>query len=164
LAKVEEVMSRGVDLVLSSSTVQHAAQQMAEHDVGAVLVGSADGLEGILTDRDIILRVVVEGKHPARTSVREVMSPTLFCCKPDDTVEAALAEMRERQIRRMPVQDEAGEFLGVVTLSDLAKAVDSPERIETALREISEPHRRKKAPEEEPPADAAEAPGPPRAA
>jgi CBS domain-containing protein len=164
LAKVEDVMSRGVDLVLSSSTVQHAANQMAERDVGAVLVGSADGLEGILTDRDIILRVVVEGKHPAKTSVREVMSPNLFSCRPDDTVEAALAEMRERQIRRLPVLRESGEFLGVVTLSDLAKAVDSPERIETALREISEPHRRRKPSEEEPPAAAAEKPGPPQAA
>ena len=149
-------MSRGIDPVDPAATVQEAATQMAELDVGAVFVGSADALEGILTDRDIILRLVVDGRNPADAKVREIMSATLFSCKEDDGVESVVAQMRERQIRRMPVLDAEGKPVGVVTLSDLAKAVSGPEQIEETLREISEPHRsRKAAPEaaDEPPAE-----------
>ena len=149
--KVSEVMTRGIDPVAPSASVQEAAVQMAEFDVGAVLVGTAGKLEGVLTDRDIILRVVVDGRNPADVRVADVMSPNLYTCKEDDTVEAAFAEMRERQIRRMPVHDENGEAVGIVTLSDLAKAVESPEQIQETLREISEPHRSRKVEETETP-------------
>jgi signal-transduction protein with cAMP-binding, CBS, and nucleotidyltransferase domain len=155
-------MSRGVTPVDPSASVQEAARQMAELDVGAVLVGSEDALEGILTDRDILLRVVVDGRDPSAVAVRDVMSSSLFSCKVDDRVESVLAEMRERQIRRMPVYDESGRAVGFVALSDLAKAVRSPEQIHETLREISEPHRSRKAPPadepEEPKQEAAEGP------
>src|SRR5688500_3420354 len=75
--KVAEVMSRGVDPIDPTATVQQAARQMAEFDIGAVLIGTEERLEGILTDRDVILRVVVDGRNPAEVIVRDVMSPTL---------------------------------------------------------------------------------------
>ena len=156
--KVAEVMSRGVDPVDPEATVQAAATQMAELDVGAVLIGTSEKIDGILTDRDIILRLVVDGRNPADVAVRDVMSATVFSCGADDSVEAAFAEMRERQIRRMPVLDETGKPVGIVTLSDLAKAVESPEKLQATLREISEPQRSRKT--AEPAADApAEADG-----
>jgi CBS domain-containing protein len=142
--RVAEVMSRGVDSVDPSASVQEAAIQMGELDVGAVLVGTSEGLQGILTDRDILLRVVIEGRHPAEVPVREVMSAQLFSCKEDDPVETVLSEMRERQIRRMPVFDGAGKAVGIVTLGDIAKAVSGPEQVKETLREISEPHRRRR--------------------
>lgn len=144
--KVAEVMSRGLDPVDPSATVQEAAVQMAELDVGAVVIGTAEKLEGLLTDRDIILRLVVEGRNPAEVLARDIMSATIYGCNADDSVEAAFAEMRERQIRRMPVYDESGIAIGIVTLSDLSKAVESPEKLTEALREISEPHRARKEP------------------
>jgi CBS domain-containing protein len=156
LAKVSEVMTRGIDPVDPSATVQEAARQMAELDIGAVLIGTEEKLEGVLTDRDIIVRLVVEGRSPAEVQVREVMSAAIFGCRADDTVESAFAEMRERQVRRMPVLEEDGRPIGVVTLSDLAKVVDSPESMREALREISEPHRNRADPEA-PPAEGAEA-------
>jgi CBS-domain-containing membrane protein len=121
---------------------------MAELDVGAVLVGTSEHADGILTDRDIILRVVVEGSSPSEVLVRDVMSPSLYVCGEDDTIESAFAQMRERQIRRMPVVDASGKAIGMVTLGDLAKHVRSPEQITESLRDISEPHRSRKAPEE----------------
>lgn len=145
--RVAEVMSRGVDPVAPGATVQEAATQMAEFDVGAVLVGDESGLVGVLTDRDIILRVVVEGRHPEDTTVADVMSKKLFGCKEDDSVESVVAEMRERQIRRMPVFDEAGKTVGIVTLSDLAKGFEGPEQLHETIRRISEPHRSSEAPE-----------------
>jgi CBS domain-containing protein len=143
--RVAEVMSRGVDPVDPEATVQEAATQMAELDVGAIFVGLEDAITGILTDRDIILRVVVNGDSPAAVRVSDVMSKTVFACKEDDTVETALAIMRERQIRRMPVLNNEGKPIGVVVLSDLAKAVSGPEQVREAIREISEPHRSRKA-------------------
>lgn len=134
-------MNPGVNSVAPDATVQDAATQMAELDVGALFVGSEDALQGVLTDRDIIVRVVVEGRSSADVKVSDVMSPALFACKADDPVETIFAEMRERQIRRMPVYNEAGKPVGVVTLGDLAKAVESPEQLKENLREISEPHR-----------------------
>src|SRR5688500_13007732 len=107
--KVAEVMTRGVDPVDPSATVQEAATRMAEIDVGALLVGTAEHLLGVLTDRDILMRVVVEGRSPTEVTVREVMSSRLFSCREDDSAEAAIAEMRERQIRRMPVYDADGQ-------------------------------------------------------
>jgi CBS domain-containing protein len=143
--RVAEVMSRGFDLVDPSATVQQAAVQMGELDVGAVFVGIEEAVQGVLTDRDIILRVVVEGRHPAEVVVSEVMSAKLFSCKEDDSVESVLAQMRERQIRRMPVLDAAGKPVGIVTLGDIAKTVSGPEQIKEALRQISEPHRSRQA-------------------
>ena len=147
--RVAEVMTRGVDPVAPTATVQDAATQMAEFDVGAVLVGDEGELVGILTDRDIILRVVVEGKSPAGLAVQAVMSNAVFSCKEDDTVEAVIAQMRERQIRRMPVLDRDGKTVGIVTLSDLAKGITGPEQIQETIRTISEPHRSRDAPEKD---------------
>ncbi len=142
--KIAELMTPGVDPINPGATVQEAATQMAELDVGAVVIGTEDELLGILTDRDIILRVVVDGRNPAEIPVRDVMSSTLFSCASDDIAESVLAEMRDRQIRRMPVYDENHRAVGIVTLGDLAKAVVSPEQIKETLRDITEPHRIRK--------------------
>lgn len=151
--KVAEVMTRAVDLVDPSASVQAAATHMAELDVGAVLVGTADAIEGILTDRDIIVRVVVEGRHPSEVAVSEVMTSDVVGCGAGDEIESAFAAMREGQFRRMPVFGEDGKPIGIVTLGDLAKHVESPEKMAEKLREISEPHRSREAPEEKPPED-----------
>jgi predicted transcriptional regulator len=92
---------------------------------------------------------VVEGRHPAEIAVRDVMTPEVVGCGADDDVEETFAAMRECQFRRMPVLDE-GKPIGVITLGDLAKHVESPEKIAEKLREISEPHRNREAPEETP--------------
>jgi CBS domain-containing protein len=162
--KVADVMTRAVEPVDPTATIQQAATRMAELDVGALLVGTAERLEGMLTDRDILLRVIVDGRHPAEVIVRDVMSSSLFTCKPDDAVEAAFAEMRQRQVRRMPVLDEAGRLLGIVTLGDLSKAISGPEQVQEALREISEPHRARKPAEEPAVTRDGEEPGPVSAA
>lgn len=139
--KVADVMSLGVELVPADATVQEAALRMAEEDVGAVLVGTPEAVQGILTDRDIILRLVVDGRNPAEVRVREIMSSTLFTCRQDDGVEDAFRQMSERQVRRMPVLDESGQLIGIVTLSDLAKFEPDPGQKVEALRRIAEPHR-----------------------
>ena len=127
--KVSEVMTRGVEFVPGASTLQEAATAMAEHDVGAVLVGSPEQLHGILTDRDIILRAVTQGLSPQATRTQEVMSSTVYTCRPDDAVEQALSVMEERQIRRLPVVDDDGRVIGIVVRRDL-EAAQQPARAE----------------------------------
>jgi CBS domain-containing protein len=133
-------MKKGVEPIASDATVGEAALRMAELDRGAVVVGAADALVGILTDRDIILRLVAVGRNPAEVRVGEVMSSTLFTCRDDDTLEYAFREMRERQVRRLPVIDSAGKPVGIVTLRDLARIGREPESVEQALRDLVEPH------------------------
>jgi CBS domain-containing protein len=143
--KVSEAMTRGLEFVPADATVQEAATTMAEHDIGAVLVGAPDGLLGILTDRDVILRVVVEGRHPAEVPVGEVMSSTLFTCRVDDAVEAVERTMQERQVRRLPVLDENGRVVGIVARSDLAlrqvgAAGREPGRGDSVDQAVASPH------------------------
>jgi CBS domain-containing protein len=116
---VGDVMTRGVEYVAPTSSVQEAAIAMAEHDIGAVLVGAATALVGILTDRDIIIRAVTAGRDLAATAVQEVMSASLFLVREDDTVEQALERMARHQVRRLPVVDAAGRVVGIVARSDL---------------------------------------------
>ena len=124
--KVGDVMTPGVELVPADATVRDAALVMAEHDIGAVLVGPEGKPAGILTDRDIIIRVVVEGRDPGAVAAGEVMSSTLFTCRDDETVEAALGRMEEQQVRRLPVLDGDGRLVGIVARSDLHRARAAP--------------------------------------
>ena len=151
--RVAEVMSRGVEPMSATCTVQQAATVMAEMDVGAVLVGSEDALEGILTDRDIILRVVVDGRSPGEVTLGEVMSSRLFTCRPEDSAEDALREMRDRQVRRLPVCDDDGKLVGIVTLADLSRAGRDPSQLAQALRDVAEPHRNSHVVEDEEPGE-----------
>jgi CBS domain-containing protein len=139
--KVADVMTARLVLVPPDATVQEAATMMAEHDIGAVLVGSQDDLVGVLTDRDVILRVVVDGRDPKAVRVAEVMSTNIFSCRAEDSLDEAFREMSERQVRRLPVLDEGGHAVGIIVMSDLTTRGDRGRALDE-LRAISEPHRR----------------------
>ena len=117
--KIHEVMARDFDSVAAEATIEGAAQIMAELDVMVLPVKDRGALAGILTERDITVRVVAAGLIPAETKVADVMSSDVFSCRPDDDADAILAEMRERKLRQVPVVSEAGEFVGLVTLAAL---------------------------------------------
>jgi CBS domain-containing protein len=137
--RVADIMARTIEFVAPDASVQEAATLMGEIDVGAVPVGTAEDLQGILTDRDILFRVVAAGTNSARVRVREVMSNLIFSCGPDDTIEAAMDMMSSYHVRRLPVQDEAGTVVGWVTLSDIARRLLlDTETVRTALNELSE--------------------------
>ena len=137
--RVADIMARTIEFIAPDATVQAAATLMGEIDVGALPVGTAEDLQGILTDRDILFRVVAAGRDSARSRVREVMSNLIFSCGPDDTIEAAMDMMSSYHVRRLPVQDEAGMVVGWVTLSDIARRLLlETETVRTALNELSE--------------------------
>ncbi|HET8728662.1 MAG TPA: CBS domain-containing protein [Alphaproteobacteria bacterium] len=123
--KIRDVMAPDVHTIGPDETVQTAAQLMAELDTGTLPVSVEGALQGILTDRDIIIRVVAAGLPPAGTPVRAVMSSDVFTCDEDAPAAEIAEEMRRRQIRRVPVVGD-GRIIGIVTLGDIIDAGAAP--------------------------------------
>ncbi len=118
---VADVMARDVEFITSDALVRDAAVLMGELDVGALPVGTSDHLEGIITDRDILYRVVARGLDCARTRLAEIISRPAIACHAQDTVQTALDVMASNQLRRLPVQDDTGQVVGWITLGDLSR-------------------------------------------
>jgi CBS domain-containing protein len=117
---VTEAMSTSVETVPSDTSLVEATQRMARADIGDVLVVDASGaLHGIVTDRDIAIRVVAEGQDPRKIRVGDVMSPVVSVGS-SATVEQAMAVMRQHDVRRIPVVDTTGRPIGVISLGDLS--------------------------------------------
>jgi CBS domain-containing protein len=135
---VSDIMARTLEFIAPDDTVQQAAIQMAELDVGALPVGSPEDLQGIITDRDILIRLVTEGHDPTRVRVREAMSRTVFTCRETDSLATAMDIMGSYHIRRLPVVDEAGTVTGWLTLSDISRRLllDTG-AVQEALKELS---------------------------
>jgi len=136
--KVSDVMTTEVETVPMNSTLEEVASIMKVENVGAVpVVDEDDDLVGIITDRDIVVRCVAEGKDPSETSVEEVLSHELETIEPDVDVEEAARLMADRQIRRLPVCED-GELVGMLSIGDLAVKTSDRQAPAEALREISQ--------------------------
>ena len=119
--KVADVMTRDIEFVDASASVAEAAAVMGDLGVGALPVGSAEDLQGVLTDRDILFRVVAKGLSNTGVTVGDVMTTTLYSCRQEDPVQTALDLMGARNLRRLPVLDANGVMVGLITLSDLSR-------------------------------------------
>ena len=113
--RVSELMLRDVTLVPPEDTVQNAARAIADIDSRFILVGVDERVVGILTIRDVLIRLVAAGLDPTATPVSQVMSSFLFTCTEEDTAENAVERMAEHRIEQMPVLDEGGRLDGVIT-------------------------------------------------
>jgi len=131
--RADDAMTPNPRTVESTATLVDAARVMRENDIGDVIVLEADRLCGILTDRDIVIRGVAEGRDPAATRTGDVCSRDVETLRPTDSVAEAVTRMREMAIRRLPVVGEDGAVLGIVSLGDLAVRNDP----DSALGEIS---------------------------
>lgn len=142
--QLREVMSRDVKVVRPEVSIEEAARTMRELDVGPVPVCDGERLIGLLTDRDITIRAVAEGRDPGSTSVRDVMTPDIACCFEDQDVEQAASMMEERQIRRLPVLSREKKLVGIVSLGDLATSSPDTGRVGETLSEVSAPSQPKR--------------------
>ncbi len=113
--RVSELMLPDVTLVPAEDTVQSAARAIADIDSRVILVGVEDSVVGILTIRDILIRLVAAGLDPIATPVSQVMSSSLFTCTEEDTAESVAERMAEHRIEQMPVLDAGGRLAGMIT-------------------------------------------------
>ena len=121
---VGDVMSREVEFIGQEASAQDAAELMGEIDVGALPVGTADRLHGIVTDRDLLYRVVAKGLDPVSTRLRDIASRPVITCRSSDTLHSAMDAMAANHVRRMPVQDpETSVIVGWVTLADISRTL-----------------------------------------
>ncbi len=137
--RVADVMSKDVEFIGADALAKDAAVLMGELDVGALPVGTPDRLEGVVTDRDLLYRVVARGLDCATVRLRDVLSQPAVYCAEDDTVQAAMDKMAANQVRRLPVLNGNGVVTGWITLTDLArKLLVESEAMQGALRGLTE--------------------------
>ncbi|MEW6296415.1 MAG: CBS domain-containing protein [Thermodesulfobacteriota bacterium] len=137
--QLKEIMTQGVDVISPDATLQEAAAKMKTLDVGPLPVCDGDRLVGMLTDRDIAVRAVAEGRDPTTTPVREVMTPEVIYCFEDQSVEEAAKLMEEKQIRRLPILNRNKWLVGIVSLGDLAVGTGDQQLAGEVLEQVSEP-------------------------
>lgn len=122
MATVRDILAKKGSQVLSldgDETILQAAQFMTEHRIGAVLVLDGERIAGMFSERDILQRVVAEGRDPSQTKVEEVMTAEVACCTPDTSLEEARGAMKNRRIRHLPVVDGDDHLLGLISIGDL---------------------------------------------
>jgi CBS domain-containing protein len=137
--QLKDVMTPHVEVVQPNTTLQQAAAKMCQLEVGPLPVCDGERLVGLLTDRDITVRAVAEGRDPTKTQVSDVMTPEVIYCFEDQAVTAAAQLMKERQIRRVPVLNREKRLVGIVYLGDLAVEAGDTQRAGEVLKEVSEP-------------------------
>lgn len=138
MQKVKEVMSTDVQVISPDATLAEAAKAMLKGDFGLLPVGENDRMIGTLSDRDIAIRGVANGKGPD-TKVRAVMSEGVQWTYEDDTVEQAAERMSKHQIRRLPVVNRDKRLVGIVSLGDFAVEKSELQPAANALAQISKP-------------------------
>lgn len=129
-------MTRDVKTATRDMQLREVAVMMREGDVGSVPVVEDGRLVGILTDRDIVVRAIANGKDAA-APVSDAMTAEIFSVKPDDFVFEAIRIMGDRQVRRIPVVAESGDLAGIISMADIALEMEDEREIAETLEEIS---------------------------
>ena len=139
--QLRSIMTRNVQVVQPESSVFEAATMMRRLNVGFLPVCDGRRLEGVITDRDIVIRPIADSRDPQLTPVRDAMSPQLVYAYDGDSVEHAAELMRQHQIRRLPIVDHNKHLVGIVSLGDLAVDAGNDRLSGATLERISEPSR-----------------------
>ncbi len=135
---VKQCMIKDVQLASPETTIKEAAQKMRDGDFGALPVGENDRLVGMITDRDIVIRAVCEGKDPSKTTVKECMTKQILYCYEDQSLEEVAKNLGDNQIRRVPVLSREKRLVGIVALGDIATSDVAPKKVEETLSNISQ--------------------------
>jgi len=135
---VRKAMTRNVKIANPNQSIRDVAKLMADSDLGCLPVGENDRLVGMITDRDIAVRAVAQGKSPDRTTVREVMSEDVKYCYDDSEISEVVQNLAEIQVHRLPVVDHKKHLVGILALADIAK-FEGPDLAGDAVCGISMP-------------------------
>ena len=139
--KCSDLMTVNPSCCLPTDTVYQAAQLMKSEDVGSIPILSDlenRRLEGIVTDRDILLQVVAENRDPNNTRVSEIMTKDVATCRVNDEAHRTTQLMEEHQVRRIPVVNDNGQLAGIVSQADVATRMGEPASTAEVVKEISQ--------------------------
>ncbi len=137
--RCRDIMTKNPTVANREMSLREVANLMRDGDFGVlpVVVKDTQKLVGILTDRDIVVRAVADGKNVMETTVGETMSDKLFTAQPDDFAFEAVRTMGERQVRRIPIVDDAGVLQGIIAMADIALEMEDEREIAETLEDIS---------------------------
>lgn len=121
--KIRELMHEGIEVMPPDTPVAKLAQRMREKDIGAIPIGTKDELQGMVTDRDITVRAVANGKDMGKLTAADVMTKGAVCCRDDEKVRDVLRTMEEKRIRRIPVVDDKQHLIGIISIGDISQAL-----------------------------------------
>lgn len=137
--RLKDVMTPGVEVIHPSATVAEAAEKMRMLNIGVIPVCDGERLVGMLTDRDVVVRIIADQRDPKRTTVIEAMTPEVAYCFEDEDVQKAARLMVEKQIRRLVILNRDKRLVGIVSLGDLAVQTDDTRLSGEVLEYVSEP-------------------------
>lgn len=120
--KVRDAMHKGAEWVAPNTPISDLARRMREHDIGALPVGDNDKLIGMVTDRDIVCRGLVNGKDVTKLTARDLMTDRIVWCRDDEDLDDAIRIMENKKIRRLPVIDKNKRMVGMLSLGDVSHA------------------------------------------
>jgi CBS domain-containing protein len=141
MSKCSEVMTKDPVCCLPNDMVAKVAEMMKTKDIGSVpIIENEQNLKlvGIVTDRDLALKIVAEGREAKSTKAEEVMTREVVTCQADDDLQTALEAMSEHQLRRIPVIDSNNRIVGIIAQADIATRVDQPEKVAAVVKGISQ--------------------------
>lgn len=144
MKKIKDVMTKKCEWISPDTSVAEAARLMKEYDCGFLPVGENDKMIGMITDRDIAIRAVAEGKDVKSTNARDVMTKKTYYCYDDQAVDEVCSNMGEIKVKRLPVVNRDKRLVGVVSFGDVAQAA-AAEQVGECQQQITEGTARKKA-------------------
>ncbi|MFL5962187.1 MAG: CBS domain-containing protein [Gaiellaceae bacterium] len=136
MTQVREAMTSNPHTVTADSSIAEAARLMRDEDTGIAPITEGQHLVGVVTDRDVAIKVVAEGKDPQTTKVTQIASSNLVTVDPEQDLDEALRLMAEHQVRRLPVVEEDGKLVGILAQADVAHHADAA-RTGEVVEEIS---------------------------
>jgi len=141
MLRIKDVMTPQAEVISPDATTEDAAALMKTLDIGVLPVCDEEGLVGILTDRDLVVRVLAATRDPKAMLVGEAMTPSVVYCFDDDDVEHAATVMAGQQIRRLPVLDKNRKLVGIVSVGDIAVNTQDHQLTGKVLEDVSLPKR-----------------------
>lgn len=136
--KIRELMHRGIEVMPPETPLTKLAMRMREKDIGAIPVGTKDELQGIVTDRDIAVRAVANGRDLTTVTAADVMTKGAICCREDEKARDVLKMMEQKQIRRIPVVNDHHHLIGMISLGDISQAM--PEKLTAEVMKAVSAH------------------------
>jgi CBS domain-containing protein len=138
--QVSEIMTKNPVKISKDTSIVDAAKKMEELDTGFLPIGSDETLEGVITDRDIVIRAIAKGKSPEDTSVGEILTDRVLYCLETDDIEDAADRMEQEQVYRLVVvnNDNQKKLLGIVTLGDISRKTHDAELVGKTTKKVSQ--------------------------